>query len=106
MFVLDMQDDALDSNGKGDIAELEIMLAATRLGIPVLKPLSGHARYDLALDLGERIWRIQCKWGRLSDDGTAVVVRTGTASTRPIGYRRTTYTEDEVDLFAVYCGAL
>ena len=106
MFVLEPNATSLDSNAKGDIAELEITLAAVRLGIPVLKPLSGHARYDLGFDVGERIWRVQCKWGRLSEDRTAVIVRTGTASTRPGGYRRTTYTEDQVDLFAVYCGAL
>ena len=45
----------LTSNDKGLIAELEIELAAIRLGIPVLRPLNEHARCDLGFDIGGRI---------------------------------------------------
>jgi hypothetical protein len=68
----------LDSNAKGLIAEREIELAAIRLGVPVLKPLDEHSRYDLAFDVGRRIWRVQCKWGRLSEDGAVMIVVTST----------------------------
>jgi hypothetical protein len=95
----------LTSNTKGLVAELEIELAATRLGVPVLKPQE-HARCDLAFDLGGRVWRVQCKWGRLSADREVVVVDTGATRRLADGYLRTTYDESEIDLFGVYCGEL
>ncbi len=95
----------LTSNTKGLIAELEIELAATRLGVPVLKPKE-HARCDLALDLGGRVWRVQCKWAGLSAARDVVVVHTGSTRRAADGYIRTTYDETEVDLFGVYCGEL
>jgi hypothetical protein len=55
----------LTSNQKGNIAEAAIALEAIKLGIEVLKPVAEHGRYDLALDLGTRIIRVQCKWARL-----------------------------------------
>jgi prevent-host-death family protein len=95
----------LTSNDKGLIAELEIELAAARLGVPVFKPRE-HARCDLALDVGGRLWRVQCKWGRLSDDGNVLIIKTGSIRLTPAGYLRTTYSEAEVDLFGVYSGEL
>jgi prevent-host-death family protein len=96
----------LDSNAKGLIAELEIELAAVRLGVPVLKPLDEHFRCDLAFDVAGRIWRVQCKWGRLSDDGAVVIVQTSGTRLSPAGYVRSPYTPTDVDLFGIYCGEL
>ena len=96
----------LDSNAKGLVAELEIELAAVRLGVPVLKPLDGHSRCDLAFDVAGRIWRVQCKWGRLSESGDVVIAPTGTSRLSTSGYVRKAYRLDEVDLFGIYCGGL
>jgi hypothetical protein len=96
----------LSSNMKGAIAEQAVLLAAVRLGVPVMKPVAEHSRCDLAFDLGDRIWRVQVKWGRLSEAGDVVIVRTGGSWWSASGYVRTTYTEQEVDLFAVYCADL
>jgi prevent-host-death family protein len=93
------------SNDKGLIAEIEIRLAAVRAGVPVLAPME-HARYDLAFDVGGRIWRVQCKWGRLGPRRDVVVVSSGSFRLSSAGCVRTTYGEDEVDLFAVYCGEI
>ena len=95
----------LDSNAKGLLAELEIELAAVRLGVPVLKPQE-HSRCDLALDIGGRIWRVQCKWGRIGPNGDVIVVHTGTQRLSTNGWVRTTYDESEIDLFGIYCGEL
>ena len=95
-----------DSNRKGAIAEIEIVAAAIKLGVPVLKPVAEHGRADLALDIGGKLWRVQCKWGRLSKARDVVMVHLGTSRVSTRGHIRTTYTEAEVDLFAVYCGEL
>jgi hypothetical protein len=52
----------MNSNVKGTVAELAIALEAIKLGVPVLWPVSEHDRCDLALDIGDRLWRVQCKW--------------------------------------------
>ena len=56
MFVLDH-----DPNLKGNVAELKIAAEAARLGIPVLRPMTEHERYDLVFELGGGLQRIQCK---------------------------------------------
>jgi prevent-host-death family protein len=96
----------LDSNGKGNIAEQAVVLAAMRAGVPVLRPVAEHGRVDMAFETAGRLWRVQCKWGRLSPDGDTIIVQVGGCYHRPAGYHRHTYTLEEVDLFAVYCGDL
>jgi PD-(D/E)XK endonuclease len=97
---------SLDSNRKGAIAEAEIAAAAVHLGIPILKPVAEHGRYDLGLEIGDRILRVQCKWGALDPSGGAIVVRLATSRYTPSGYVRTKYTADEIDLLGVYCADL
>ena len=94
----------LSSNQKGNIAEAAIALEAIRLGIEVLKPVAEHGRYDLALDLGSRIVRVQCKWGSLDRRLGVICVRVGGSRHTPAGYVVSSYSDDEVDAIAVYCG--
>ena len=94
------------SNHKGAVAEAAIAYEATKLGIPVLRPLAEHGRYDLAFDLGDRILRVQCKWGALAKDAGVVSVRVGGSRHTPHGYVLSSYSPDEVDAVAVYCGDL
>jgi hypothetical protein len=96
----------LNSNHKGAIAEAEIAVAAIRQNVPVFKPLSEHGRTDLVLEIAGKLWRVQCKWGRLSHGKDVVIVHLGGCRLSPAGYVRTTYGESEVDLFGVYCGEL
>jgi hypothetical protein len=74
--------------------------------VPVLKPVAEHGRCDLALDVAGRLWRVQVKWGSLSKNRDAICVHTGSSRLSTTGYRRTTYSTDEIDLFGVYCGEL
>ena len=96
----------LSTNEKGGIAETAIAAAATKIGISVLRPIVEHGRYDLAFEIGDRLLRVQCKWGQL--DVTGAVVRVALKSNRltPAGYVQRAYTADEIDLVAVYCAQL
>lgn len=80
---------AMDANRKGTTAEMKIATAATQLGVPVLKPL-----------------RVQCKWGASIQGGTLVSARCQGSRCVPNGYVHASYTEEQIDLLAVYCGAL
>jgi prevent-host-death family protein len=96
----------LSTNQKGGIAETAITAAAYALDIPVLRPVVEHARYDLAFEIGDRILRVQCKWGGLDADGAVIKVSLQSNYLTPGGYVRNSYTPDEIDLVAVYCGDL
>jgi prevent-host-death family protein len=96
----------LTTNQKGAIAETAIAAAATKLDVPVLRPIVEHGRYDLAFDLGPRLLRVQCKWGGLDPERAVIKVRLSTSRLSPSGYVRASYSDDEIDLVAVYCGAL
>jgi hypothetical protein len=60
---------AHDTNRKGNVAELAIAAEAARLGLSVLKPLTEHEPFDLALGFRARLVRVQCKWA--SYDGAS-----------------------------------
>lgn len=95
----------LTSTDKGTIAELKLAAEAARAGVVVSRPLTEGRRYDLLFDVAHRIYRVQCKWGALAED--VIKVRTSTSRYTPTrGYVRTTYSSDEIDLVAVYCGDL
>jgi antitoxin (DNA-binding transcriptional repressor) of toxin-antitoxin stability system len=92
-----------DPNLKGNVAELKIAAEAARLGIPVLRPMTEHERYDLVFELNSRFFRIQCKWA--TSDGAVITVRLITNRRGPNGFIRTRYTADEIDAVAAYCAA-
>jgi antitoxin (DNA-binding transcriptional repressor) of toxin-antitoxin stability system len=94
----------LTTNQKGAIAELKIAAAALDLDIPVLKPFSEHARYDLMFDLGDGVVRVQCKWARR--EGEVVIVRVTAQRISTRGRIITTYGAHEIDAVAGYCAAL
>jgi hypothetical protein len=97
LFVID------NPNLKGNIAEAALAFAAVKSHIPVFKPVGEHGRADLVLEIGDRLHRVQCKWGRLSKDRRAIVVNLAGSRLTPAGYIRTSYAAGEVDLVGVYC---
>jgi prevent-host-death family protein len=90
-----------ESTMKGAIAEAAIRRAAVELGFFVLHPLVEGRRYDVVIDTGPRLLRVQCKWAPLQ--GEVIVVRVATSRHTPHGYVRSTYTADEIDGIGVYC---
>jgi hypothetical protein len=94
--------EGLTSNQKGAIAELLFAAAAVRAGYDVFRPISEHGRADLLLDSGDRLLRIQCKWGKLQGDVIKAWFRTS-RHTPSLGYVNTTYDESEIDAIGVYC---
>jgi len=85
---------------KGAAAEAEIAAAAIRLRLLVLRPLCEGRRYDLAIDLGEKLLRVQCKWA--SRSGDVLNARCITSRHTPHGYVSTTYTADQIDAVGAY----
>lgn len=89
------------TNQKGAIAEQAIALAAAKLEIPMAWP-SLHARYDLILDLGSKLLRVQCKYARCKRGVIVVNVR-GSWLSPTRGYVLSNYGPEEVDAIGVFC---
>jgi PD-(D/E)XK endonuclease len=78
------------------------MLALREAGYEIAVPFGENTRYDLVLDDGERLLRVQCKTGRLRGGG--VVFRPSSSYAHHTSRRvtRRTY-QGEIDYFGVYC---
>ena len=86
----------------GDRTTLAVMLALEAAGFGVLLPFGENTRYDLVIDDGVKLARVQCKTGRIR--GSCVIF--ATCSTyghhRAPKQARRSY-HGQVDFFAVYC---
>jgi hypothetical protein len=86
----------------GDRTTLAAMQALQASGYAVSVPFGENVRYDLVIDDGQRLARVQCKTGRLRQGA----VRFATCScyghhARPLDARRDY--KGQVDYFAVHC---
>ncbi len=99
MFVIEH-----NPNHKGNVAELAIAKEAARLGLSVLMPLTEHERFDLAIGLGGKLLRVQCKWANCKDD--VIPVHLASSRRGPEGYIRRNYSPSEIDAIGIYCGDL
>jgi hypothetical protein len=93
-----------ESTWKGAIAEAAITAAAVELGFVVLRPLVEGRRYDLVIDTGPRLLRVQCKWARQKPG--VIVIDTSTRRLTPHGYVHSTYDQSEIEGVAAYCQPL
>jgi PD-(D/E)XK endonuclease len=86
----------------GDRTTLAVMLGLHTAGFSVLLPFGENARYDLVIDDGTPLSRIQCKTGRLRSGA----IRFNTASSyehhRSSPQPRRSY-HGEIEYFAVHC---
>lgn len=95
----------MNSNRVGDVAETAIAYEATKAGLDVYVPLSGHSRCDLVFGLDDRLFRVQVKSAKRS--GEVVVINLVTNWHTPNdGYARRRYLSGELDLVAAYCAEL
>jgi len=86
----------------GDRSTLAVMLALTGLGYDVSVPFGENTRYDLIVDNGARLERVQCKTGRLRHG--VVTFRTASSyAHHPNPKPRQLHYRGQVDAFAVYC---
>lgn len=86
----------------GDIAVAKVLGSLLQKGYAVLLPFGDSQRYDLVLDRGGVLSKVQCKSGRLRNG----CIRFGTSSTMWYGgFRRKNY-RGQVDFFGIYCPEL
>ena len=84
---------------KGNLSEIKTITKFIELGAPVLLPFGDNDRYDIAVELGGDLKRVQIKTARLDDDG---VLSCNLYSVLYGGKKNQSYTKDEVDLIIAY----
>lgn len=88
---------------KGLTTELHCLQDFTELGYQCLIPFGDSCKYDVAVDLGNKIVRIQCKHSRWSTDTgkerTAFEISTHRQTTNTQKTIRYKYSDDEIDYF-------
>ena len=84
---------------KGITTELICMQKFIELGYIVSIPYGNNSRYDLLVDNGHSIWRIQCKTASLNANGSYKIQtcnKISTATQRKTKY----YTKEQIDFIA------
>ena len=84
---------------RGITTELICMQKFIELGYIVSVPYGNNSRYDLLVDNGKTIWRIQCKTAKLYDNGS-YHIQTCNKITNATKRKTKHYTKDEVDFIA------
>jgi hypothetical protein len=92
-----------DTKSIGERSELIVALALGRAGYLVAKPFGENSRYDLVIDDGKALFRVQVKTGRLRNG--VIVFKTYSTHSHRKGVACKPYT-NEIDFFGVYCPAL
>ena len=78
------------------------MLVLRQVGYAISVPFGENTRYDLVIDDGERLLRIQCKTGRLRMGAVRFATCSSYGHHRNPGTARRSYA-GQIDSFAVYC---
>ena len=88
------------SNDVGNVSESRILAAFVDAGFLVSIPFGNGTPYDLIVDVDNRLLKVQVKTGRLRN---GCVLFSAQRINGHHGTRRFKYTDDEFDLFGVYC---
>jgi hypothetical protein len=87
---------------KGDRSTLAIMLALHEAGYGLLVPFGENTRYDLVIDDGVRLARVQCTTGRLRN-GSVLFNSCSSYAHHPNPRVVKRDYQGQIDYFAVFC---
>ena len=90
----------MNTSRKGDETEAVILGRLMDLGVSVSVPFGDSDRYDLVVDDGASLHRLQCKTGSWVNGSVRFNLYTSTVGTD--GRVDSEYTSEEIDAYAVY----
>lgn len=70
----------MNQNQIGDIGEAIAIAEFTKAGAIVSKPLSDNARYDLIIELSNKLYKVQVKTTQSSNENTKMIFATKTTN--------------------------
>ena len=83
---------------RGDVTELQCLLAFQERGYYCSIPFSGSCRYDIVVDINNHLYRIQCK-SSSTQDNEKIQFNTCRTTTNTKETTRYFYSKDEIDYF-------
>lgn len=90
----------LNTKQRGNVTEVECMLAFLKLGYNVLTPYGDCERYDFVVDIQGKLYKIQVKSANDKHIQEGYIdFKTANKTTREGTFVRHTYTKDEIDYF-------
>lgn len=90
----------MNSKQKGNITELETILAFAKLGYNVLIPYGDCERYDYVVDTKKGFIKIQAKTSKTNDDGASFGFSGRSCHRKNGKIVHHNYTSEEIDYFA------
>jgi len=93
----------MTTSQKGEIAQLKVQLRAAEKGLTSSRPTVDDCRYDLILDDGQKLWRVQIKYAAGSSSHSDGCVSVGLRRWNGRDNTNTrTYTRRDCDSLLVY----
>lgn len=92
----------MNSKQKGNITELETMLAFLKLGYNVLTPYGDCERYDFVVDANGKFIRVQSKTSSTEDNGASFHFSCRSCNRKDGKIIHHLYTNEEIDYFATF----
>lgn len=95
----------IDTKIKGNVTEMESMLAFMKLGYNVSIPFGEDSRYDFIVDINDKLYKIQCKTcSEIIDENNQILAikfkTVRQSGSKATNWTRTKYEENEIDYFA------
>lgn len=85
---------------KGNITELECLLAFEKRGVEVSVPWGENTRYDMIIDVNNQLYKIQCKTSHETKGGGSFMFATCSTRLNTQGSSKAYYSKEEIDFFA------
>ena len=90
----------LTTQQRGLITEKEVELFFNKLGYMVSIPTYYHSRYDLVVDINNKLYKIQVKTANITKANTGIIIPTCSCGRNNEGSHKKPYLKEEVDFFA------
>lgn len=84
---------------RGDVNELQCILDFQKRGFYCSIPFSGSCRYDLIVDINNKLYRIQCKSSVYHPEDGTLRMSTSRQTTNTKKTTRYSYSKEEIDYF-------
>lgn len=92
----------MNSKEIGNLTELQCITALYALGCDVSIPFGNSQKYDLIMDYKGKLYKVQVKHAN-EVGGEYFTFKTRWQGHNASGYTQTSYTKEDIDLFATYC---
>lgn len=87
---------------RGDLVELRCITDFQKRGYYCSIPFSGSCRYDVVVDINNKLYRIQCKSSSEHLDEGTLIMNATRSTTNTKQTNRYSYTKEEIDFFFTY----